>query len=251
MPYDLTAAISPVGAGGPVWPAQPATPPPGATPAVGGEGAHAPGTQDARGAGEDDGRKDAGPAREGGQAGSGKAGADGQELTPEEEAKVRELQTRDREVRAHERAHVSAGGRYVRGGAQFSYQVGPDGKRYAVGGEVSIDTSEEGTPEATIRKAQVVRRAALAPAEPSGADRAVAAQAGRMEAEARSELARDKREAAEEARQAQAEKAAPAEGEVGAPATTPEAEVDSPGPPTPYEAAAGPQQVGRLIDTVA
>lgn len=110
------------------------------------------------------------------------------ELTEEEKQQVKELQSRDREVRAHEMAHVATGGQYVRGGANFEYQTGPDGKRYAVGGEVSIDTSEvSNNPEATIRKMQVVKRAALAPAKPSPQDRSVAAQATQKEMKARQE----------------------------------------------------------------
>jgi hypothetical protein len=75
-------------------------------------------------------------------------------------------------------------------GVSFTYVRGPDGKRYAVGGEVSIDTSPvRGDPEATIQKAQQIRAAANAPANPSSQDRAVAAQAARMEQVARQELA--------------------------------------------------------------
>ena len=110
------------------------------------------------------------------------------ELTPEEQQQVAELKKRDREVKAHEAAHMAAGGAYVRGGASYSYQSGPDGKRYAVGGEVSIDTSPEDDPAATIRKMQTVRSAALAPANPSGQDRSVAAAAAAQEAQARQEL---------------------------------------------------------------
>lgn len=111
------------------------------------------------------------------------------ELNDEEKQQAQELQTRDREVRAHEMAHVASGGQYVRGGANFEYQTGPDGKRYAVGGEVSIDTSKvSNDPEATIRKMQVVKRAALAPAKPSPQDRSVAAQATQKETQAREEL---------------------------------------------------------------
>ena len=112
------------------------------------------------------------------------------ELTPEEKKQVADLKKRDREVKAHEAAHMAAGGGYVRGGASYSYQAGPDGKRYAVGGEVSIDTSPEDDPNATIRKMQTVRSAALAPANPSGQDRSVAAAASAMEAKARQELHR-------------------------------------------------------------
>ncbi|MGM0442970.1 MAG: putative metalloprotease CJM1_0395 family protein [Fibrobacterota bacterium] len=117
-----------------------------------------------------------------------KSGSSREDLSREEEAQVSELRKRDREVRAHEQAHIAAGGQYVTGGASYSYQNGPDGKRYAVGGEVGIDTSSEKSPEATIAKMQVVKSAAMAPAKPSGQDRSVAAQASRNEAKARREL---------------------------------------------------------------
>ncbi len=116
------------------------------------------------------------------------------ELTEEEQKEVQELKKRDQEVRTHEHAHVAAGGQYVRGGIQYEYQAGPDGKRYAVGGEVSIDTSPESDPEDTIRKAQTIRQAALAPAEPSGQDRRAAAAAAQMEMKARQEIAEEKLE---------------------------------------------------------
>ncbi|WP_080748494.1 putative metalloprotease CJM1_0395 family protein [Teredinibacter turnerae] len=104
-----------------------------------------------------------------------------------EQEEIRELSARDREVRAHEQAHVAVGGQFA-GAASFDYQRGPDGVRYAVSGEVPIDVGREPTPEATIEKMQVVKRAALAPAEPSAQDRRVAAEASRQEAEARQEL---------------------------------------------------------------
>ncbi len=110
------------------------------------------------------------------------------ELSEKEKQVVEELKRRDQEVRQHEQAHIAAGSSLVRGGANFNYQVGPDGKQYAIGGEVQIDVSPEDTPEATIRKMQQVQRAALAPADPSPQDRAVAAMASRIEAQAASEL---------------------------------------------------------------
>ena len=111
------------------------------------------------------------------------------QLTPEEEKVVQELKQRDAEVRRHEAAHMAAGGGITVGGASFQYQQGPDGKSYAVGGEVHIDTSKGTTPEQTIQKMQAVRRAALAPADPSSQDRSVAAAAAAAEAQARAELA--------------------------------------------------------------
>ena len=114
----------------------------------------------------------------------------GKELTEQEKQQVRELQKTDQEVKAHEQAHIAAGAGYVRSGASYTYEVGPDGKRYAVGGEVSIDTSAvPDDPQATITKMQAVRRAAMAPANPSGQDRQVAAQAQQTAAQAQAEIA--------------------------------------------------------------
>lgn len=117
---------------------------------------------------------------------------DEREMAPEEKQQLIDLKHRDTEVKAHEQAHMASGGGLVQGGASYEYQAGPDGKMYAVGGEVSIDLSPERTPEATIRKMQQVRRAALAPSQPSGQDRAVAAQAAQIEAQARMEKTQQK-----------------------------------------------------------
>ncbi|MDC7717344.1 putative metalloprotease CJM1_0395 family protein [Vogesella sp. DC21W] len=110
-------------------------------------------------------------------------------LSEEEEKQVEKLKARDSEVRAHEQAHMAAAGGVSVSGPSYSYQQGPDGKRYAVGGNVSIDASPGRTPEDTLRKAQAVQRAALAPAEPSGQDQAVAAQARQMALQAMAEQA--------------------------------------------------------------
>ncbi len=118
-------------------------------------------------------------------------------LSEEEQKQVRELQARDREVRAHEQAHKAVGGQYT-GAISYEYQQGPDGKSYAVGGEVPIDASEiPGDPAATIEKMRVVKAAALAPAEPSGQDRKVAAMADAKSAQARAELNAQKAEEAD------------------------------------------------------
>lgn len=111
------------------------------------------------------------------------------ELSESEKKRVQELKKIDREVRTHEQAHLAASGGLARGGASFTYTKGPDGKKYATGGEVSIEISPvEGKPEETIRRMQQVRRAATAPADPSSQDRSVAAKATREEAKARAEL---------------------------------------------------------------
>lgn len=119
------------------------------------------------------------------------ADKDGDELTEEEEKQVKELQARDREVRAHEQAHARVGGPYA-SAPSYTFQQGPDGKRYAIGGEVQIDTATERTPEATVRKMQIVIRAATAPAEPSSQDMKVAQQARSQLVEAQAELRQQK-----------------------------------------------------------
>ena len=108
----------------------------------------------------------------------------------EKQRKIDELKERDTHVKAHEQAHLAALGAYSKGGPSFEYETGPDGHQYAVGGEVPVDLSEGKTPAETISKAQTIERAALAPSDPSGADRQVAAEASRMEAKARSESAK-------------------------------------------------------------
>jgi hypothetical protein len=116
-----------------------------------------------------------------------------EQLSDEEQQEVTELKRRDAEVRAHERAHQSGGGQYA-GSPSYAYQTGPDGKRYAVGGEVSVDVSPvAGDPQATIVKMEQIRRAALAPAQPSAQDRRVAAKAAQVEQEARAELVEQRR----------------------------------------------------------
>lgn len=111
------------------------------------------------------------------------------ELSPEDLQLIDKMAARDREVRAHEAAHAAVGGALT-GGASYEFQRGPDGRMYAAGGEVSIDTGAiSGDPKATIEKMQTVIAAANAPAEPSSQDRKVAAQASVVMGEAVQELA--------------------------------------------------------------
>ncbi|MBQ0713188.1 MAG: hypothetical protein KBT53_09525 [Porticoccus sp.] len=116
-----------------------------------------------------------------------------QKLDPKELRHLQNLQQTDKAVRAHEAAHLAAAGALARGGANFSFQTGPDGQSYAVSGDVQVDMSSiQGDPQATLAKGEKIRRAALAPAQPSGQDIAVAASAARMTAEARMELLQQK-----------------------------------------------------------
>lgn len=127
----------------------------------------------------------------------------GSQLSEADKHLVNELRARDRQVRAHEQAHLGAAGGLANSGPSYTTQRGPDGHTYAVGGEVSIDTSTvTNDPEATIQKAQQIRRAALAPADPSAQDLAVAAQATAQEQEARAELSRQRSEQSPAASQA-------------------------------------------------
>ncbi|MBD3611331.1 MAG: hypothetical protein HUJ13_02740 [Hydrogenovibrio crunogenus] len=117
--------------------------------------------------------------------------ADQKKSAQDVEQIIQQLKARDLEVKTHEQAHLSAGGQYVTSGANYVYQTGPDGNRYAIGGEVGIDTSPiAGNPEATLLKAQQIQAAAMAPAKPSSQDYSVARAAMQMANNARIELAR-------------------------------------------------------------
>lgn len=127
------------------------------------------------------------------QEGSDQNGEEKKDKTSErfnerEQQQIDELKKRDAEVVTHELAHAGAGGQYA-GSPNYSYETGPDGVKYAVSGEVSIDTSKVADdPQATIIKAQQIKRAALAPAQPSSQDRSVAAAADRLASDARQEV---------------------------------------------------------------
>ncbi|MDF1720285.1 MAG: putative metalloprotease CJM1_0395 family protein [Minwuia sp.] len=176
---------------------------------------------------------------------------DGTELTAQEREQVKELQARDREVRTHEQAHATAGGQYA-GSPEYEMEQGPDGRSYAVGGHVSISTSPiAGDPQATIAKMDVVKRAALAPAEPSGADRSVAADADAKRADARAELtamrAEEQKAALEGDREAEASDAAPV---IGPDASRPDGRAE--GRPEPGGRPDGPPAFGPgMIDPFA
>lgn len=112
------------------------------------------------------------------------------ELSDAEKQLVKELATRDREVRTHEAAHQAVGGSTT-GAATFTYQQGPDKKMYAIGGEVAITTPSASTPQETIKDAKKVAAAAMAAANPSAQDFAVAASAKVMEMKAKQQLAQE------------------------------------------------------------
>jgi hypothetical protein len=121
-------------------------------------------------------------------AGASSGASAGQRLTPADRRQIEKLQSIDRNVRDHEAAHLRAGAGLVTSGPSYSYTYGPDGKRYAVGGEVGIDVAPTGKPQDDIDKARRIEAAALAPADPSDQDLAVASSARQMALRAQAEL---------------------------------------------------------------
>lgn len=115
------------------------------------------------------------------------------ELSDDDRRIVNELQSVDTKVRAHEAAHQAAGGGMT-GGASFTYEQGPDGKMYAVAGEVPISIPSGSTPQENIKNARQAIAAATAPADPSGQDMAVASSAAMMLAKAQQQLTKEVQE---------------------------------------------------------
>lgn len=115
-----------------------------------------------------------------------------QELSIKEKLDLMILQNEERNVREHERSHLRAARDLAVSGPAFQYKRGPDGKKYAIHGEVNIDsTGVSGDTQATIEKALKIQRAAMAPADPSPKDLQAAARARIMESKAYRKLARE------------------------------------------------------------
>ena len=113
---------------------------------------------------------------------SAERGADGKKLSRENQDLVERLEARDAKVKSHEAAHIMASGGQA-GMASYTYQTGPDGKRYAVGGSVNISTMSTGDAETDAMRARKTQRAAMATGEPSAQDLKTAMQARSMEME--------------------------------------------------------------------
>lgn len=117
-------------------------------------------------------------------------GPEGQDSS--EQKAVQELKRRDKEVRMHEAAHSSNPDLVKIGAAQFDYTIGPDGKAYATGGRVTLSTGRARTPEEALSKAEALKKAAMAPGEPSSKDFQALNSAIAMEFEARNQIYSDK-----------------------------------------------------------
>jgi hypothetical protein len=124
------------------------------------------------------------------------SGGEENALTIKEKLDVKLLGLMDRSVRAHESGHLRVAMDIAVGVPAFEYKLGPDGKKYAVGGEVQIDASVNagGDPEAAIEKALKIKSAALAPSDPSPKDLRTAAQAQVLINKARRMLDRERLE---------------------------------------------------------
>ncbi len=81
----------------------------------------------------------------------------------------------DSRIRNHEQAHVASGTATTP--ISYKYQMGPDGKMYAVGGEVRLDTSIPDDPKAAAFKLKQIQEASNAPSDMSGADAQISIQA--------------------------------------------------------------------------
>lgn len=119
-------------------------------------------------------------------------GTDKDKLTDDQQRQVEKLKERDKEVKTHEQAHLSAAGGLNASAPTYTYQTGPDGKQYAIGGEVSISFTPSGDPQKNLQEAEAMRNAALAPADPSSQDRSVAQEAEKMIAQAQQEILQEK-----------------------------------------------------------
>ena len=87
---------------------------------------------------------------------------------------LEKFKNKDAEIRTHEQVHASIG--HTTAPISYSYQQGPDGKMYAVGGSVRLETSMPDDPKAAAFKLDILQKAASAPSNTSGADNAIASQ---------------------------------------------------------------------------
>lgn len=117
-----------------------------------------------------------------------------EELSIKQRQELMKLKTTDMEVKVHEQAHIAAASGINVSAPSYDYETGPDGQRYAVGGEVNISFVQSEDPEKNIENARIMKAAALAPADPSSQDRSVASDADKILAQAEQELAKQQAE---------------------------------------------------------
>ena len=80
----------------------------------------------------------------------------------------------DADIKSHEQIHASIG--QTTSPISYNYQEGPDGKMYAIGGQVRLDTSIPSDPKAAAFKLDMIEKAAAGPMNSSGADSSIVSQ---------------------------------------------------------------------------
>lgn len=99
------------------------------------------------------------------------------QLNAGERADLAKLQQRDQQVRQEEKAHAAVAGDLA-GPISYAYQLGPDGRQYAIGGSVGVQANMvSGDPAEAKRLSGRMVVAANAPTNPSAQDYATARQA--------------------------------------------------------------------------
>ncbi len=106
----------------------------------------------------------------------------------------RDLSDRDKQVREREKKHLRAAGNLSDGSSTYRYEVGPDGKRYAVEGHTDIKVAQGSTPEERLRNAERAVQAASQAGASSPEDRKVIIEAQKEVSKAREEIAEEKEE---------------------------------------------------------
>ncbi|MDN5108208.1 putative metalloprotease CJM1_0395 family protein [Aliarcobacter butzleri] len=85
---------------------------------------------------------------------------------------LNKFKNKDNEVKTHEQTHAS--GVATTSAINYNYQVGPDGKLYAIGGSVRFDTSIPKDPQSAKVKMDQLQSASSSVSSLSGADASIA-----------------------------------------------------------------------------
>ena len=111
-------------------------------------------------------------------------------LKPEELVKTRQLEAKETEVDLKTSVKATVAGAHMRGGAGAVTETGPDGKEYVVEHEITLDVTEEATPEETAAKMNLIRQATeLLPGQ-TASEQIAATNALVLEARANNEIER-------------------------------------------------------------
>ena len=98
---------------------------------------------------------------------------------------LQKLKAKDQQIKSHEQTHSALSGANS-SNPHYNYQVGPDGKMYAVGGSVTMDTSikidpnNQNSTSNALLKLDQLQKATSSVDEPSSADMSIATKANFM-----------------------------------------------------------------------